>query len=285
MSGVQPHEFIGVITHRTNEKLLSVSWKNRFMAMLIPIGRGHEDNPDFTVPIQNGFIGSFQFDKVADSKVKEIEHNWQENPNGFETTATLQTGDSLKQTVKIISLGEKAVLYEDQVIALAEVSITKELGVPIGIENDQITGGKRIVYSQAGQTVFDWQKPQPPVAITGSWANVDGRLGAVMIEGAGMSYLQAKNYTPGISVQTDILHASFSTQPRHYKQGDVVARRVALFMVETSAKATAAVARSIQVENKPDGKILHFKLPGSGSTCRAAVVKDVLVSTSDPASA
>src|SRR6185295_6535924 len=86
--GVRPHEFVGFITHRTSEKFFSVSWKNRIMAMLIPIGGGHEANPDFTVPLVNGFVGTFQLSGAADAKVKVIEHGWKETANGFETTAT-----------------------------------------------------------------------------------------------------------------------------------------------------------------------------------------------------
>ena len=262
--GVQPHQFVGFITHRTSDKLFSVSWKNKIMAMLIPIGRGHDGNPDFTVPLVNGFIGSFQLNGAADARVKVLEHSWKETPNGFETAATLETGDSLKQTVKITSLGEKAVVYEDYVVALSDVVITKERGVPLGIENDQLTGGQRIVHHRDGEAVFDWQKPQPPTALPGSWANIDGRLGVVVIEGAGMSYTQARSYSPGISVYSDVFYASYADQPKRFKTGDSVARRVVLFVVETSPKQTAALAQSLRVEEKPGRKVLLFKLPEGG---------------------
>jgi hypothetical protein len=264
--GVQPHEFIGLITHRTTDKFFSVSWKNKIMAMLVPIGNGHEGNPYFTVPIANGLIGSFQLDGVRDLKSKVLEHSWKATTNGFETTATLQTGNSLKQTVKITSLGEKAVLYEDQVMALSDLSITRELGVPLGIENDQITGGTRTIYYDNAKTVFDWQKPKPTTTFAGSWANVDGRLGVIVVEGSGIGYTQAKSNSRGISVYTDILNASYSEQSRHFNTGDTVARRVVLLLTEISPEQTAALAQSLRIEKSGPQKVLHFSLPEGGPT-------------------
>jgi hypothetical protein len=264
--GVQPHDSIGLITHRTADKFFSVSWKNKIMAMLVPIGSAHEGNPYFTVPIANGLIGSFQLNGVRDSKLKVLEHSWKTTTNGFETTATLQTGNSLKQTVKITSLGEKTVLYEDHVIALTNVTITKELGIPLGIENDQISGGNRTIYYDNGKTLFDWQNPKPSTTVSGSWANVDGRLGIIVIEGSGIGYTLAKSYSSGISVQTDTLNASYSDQSRHFNTGETVARRVVLLLTEISPEQTAALAHSIRIEKSGPEKLLNFNLPEGGQT-------------------
>jgi hypothetical protein len=264
--GVQPHDSIGLITHRTADKFLSVSWKNKITAMLVPIGNDHERNPFFTVPIANGLTGSFQLNGVRDSKLKVLEYSWKAAGNGFETTATLQTGNSLKQTVKVTSLGEETVLYEDRVIALTNVTVTKELGVPLGIENDQITGGTRTIYYDNGKTLFDWQNPKPSMTLPGSWANVDSRLGIIVIEGSGISYTQAKSYSSGISVYTDTLNASYSEQPKHFNTGDSVARRVVLLLTEISPEQTATVAHSIRIEKSGSEKLLHFNLPEGGET-------------------
>jgi hypothetical protein len=262
--GVHEHEFIGLITHRTTEKFLSVSWKNKVMAMLIPIGSGHDGNPDFTVPIANGLVGSFQLQSKGDSKPNVLEHNWQKTSNGFETTATLQTGNSLKQTVKITSVGEKAVLYQDDVVALADVTITKEFGAPLGIENDLITGGTRTVYHENGKTVFDWQKPQPSTSLPGPWANVDGRLGVIVIEGSGINYTQAKSYSRGISVYSDLLYASYSDQPKDFKAGESVAHRAVLLLTEISPDQTGTLAHSLRIEKNAQQRHLCFDLPEGG---------------------
>jgi hypothetical protein len=264
--GVQPRESIGLITDRTADKLISVSWKNKIIAMLVPVGHGHESNPFFSVPIANSLIGSFQLNGVRDSNSKVLEHTWKATTNGFETTATLQTGNSLKQSVKITSIGEKAVLYEDHVIAFTNVTISKELGVPLGIENDQISGGTRTIYFENGKTLFDWQTPKSTSAIPGSWANVDGRLGIIVLEGSGISYTQAKSYSRGISVYSDVLNASYSEQSRHCNTGETVARRIVLLLTEISPEQTAALAQSLRIEKSGSEKVLHFNLPEGRQT-------------------
>jgi hypothetical protein len=162
------------------------------------------------------------------------------------------------------SVGEKTVVYEDRVVALKDVSLTEERGCPLGIENDEITGGKRQLFYQDGHTICDWQKPQHPMAISNMWANVDGRLGAVMVAGSGLSYNQATKYQQGMAVYPDILYGSFSQQPRKFKVGEEVAHRIVIFYVETTPKETATLAKSFKIENQSNGTVLHLKLAGGG---------------------
>jgi hypothetical protein len=281
--GVRRYNDIQVITHRTEDKFVSMSWTNRLMGMLIPIGGGHHNNPHFTVPMVNGFVGSFDLSpavKPKDAKPVVLEHSWKETPDGFETTGTLLlNGGRLKQTIKVISIGDKTVVYEDRVTALKDVTIERERGVPLGIENDTITGATRTVSCQDGKTVFDIAHPQSPLAISGSWANVDGRLGLVVVSGNGFSYHQAKDYSPGISVRTDVLYGSFweptnrvsdnlpvsklplAQELKHFKAGEEVARRIAVCYVETSPEQTATLAKSAKIISTPEGQTLQLKLP------------------------
>src|SRR5262249_47736385 len=154
----------------------------------------------------------------------------------------------------VTSVGDKAVVYQDSVTALKELSVARELGLPLGIENDQLTGGKRALFHEGGKTVFDWQHPQPPVAIPGNWANVDERLGAVMVEGAGMAYVQASGYHPQTAVCSDMLCVSFSDRPRRFKPGEEVAHRTVLLFVEITARKTAALAKSFSVKETMNGR-------------------------------
>jgi hypothetical protein len=258
--GVWEYRYVDFIAHRTGQKFVSFSWKNRIMGQLVPIGPGHEGNPEFTVPIANGLVGSFALAPPGDARTTVLEHSWQRTPDSFETTGTLLlNGGRLKQTLKMTSIGGQTVVYDDHVTALSDVTVQAERGVPVGIENDEITAGARVVSGQAGQTIFDWQKPQPPMDVPGSWVDVDGRLGLVMVAGAGVSYAQARGYAPGISVCADVLYGSYSAHPKQFKAGEEVARRVAVLFVEVAPKEMPALARSCRIEPKPGGQVLHFR--------------------------
>jgi hypothetical protein len=261
---VRHYSSIEVTLHRTENKLFTFSWKNRIMGMLAPIGEGHEGNPHFTVPIQNGFVGSTELSTGGATKANVLEHTWKEIPKGFVTRGTLLTNsDLLKQTLRVSSVGEKTVVYQDHVSALADVTIARELGVPIGIENDKLSGGKRVIYHRDGKIVLDWQGPSREIAIPGTWANVDARLGVVTVAGSGMTYRKASGYNAQ-AVCADVLCGSFSHRRQNVKSGEEVARRVVLFAVEATPEETSALSQSVKIEDTPDGKVLRFSLPEGG---------------------
>jgi hypothetical protein len=263
--GVWEYPYVDFIAHRTGEKFASFSWRNNIMGMLIPIGEGHEGNPEFTVPIKNGWVGSFELTPPGNAKMKALEHAWTKTRDGFETSGTLLlNGGRLKQTLKVTSIGSQTVVYQDRVTALSNVTVSAEQGVPLGIENDEITGSTRVVFDQDGQIVFDMRKPRPPLVLPGSWANVDGRLGVVVVAGAGMTYAQASGYSRGIAVCADILYGSYSDHPKEFKAGEEVAHRVAVLFVEVSPSEMPSLARVCKIEEKASGQVLHFKQVGGG---------------------
>ncbi|MCL6519262.1 MAG: hypothetical protein K6T99_05480 [Armatimonadetes bacterium] len=251
---------IGVILHRTPSKLVSFSWKNRIMGTLAPIGEKHEGNCHFAVPITNGFIGTFQLGEEGSQALTVVKHSWRKAENGFETFGELLTnGGLLKQELKVTSVGEKVVVYEDKVTALDDVLIESELGVPVGIENDILTGGLRTVYHQGGKINFDWRNPQKPVAFHGKWVNVDGRLGVVSVAGSGIAYVQATAYNSQ-AVYADTLYGSFSNRRRQFKAGDQIAYRLIVFFVETTPEETSLISESVMIKEKPEGRALSIKL-------------------------
>jgi hypothetical protein len=263
--GVSQHEYVGFIADRTRSKLVSFSWKNRMMGMVIPIGPGHEANPHFTVPITTGLVGSFDLGTNREAKVKAAEHQWTRTPQGFETMGTLLlNGGLLKQTLRVTSLGERAVVYQDRVTALGDITMSRELGVPVGIENDEVTGGQRVVYDRDGQKTFKWKQSQPAVALSGNWVNVDGRLGVATAAGAGLEYQQASGYDPHTAVCADVLYASFQDSPRRFNAGDQVARRIVVFFTEVSPRKTAVLAEAVKIEERSQGRVLHLNLPEGG---------------------
>jgi hypothetical protein len=265
VQGLYDYGYVDFLTHRTADKFVSFSWKNRVMGLFIPIGAGHEANPLFTVPIVNGFVGSFDLEPRGNTKASVLDHTRRKTPTGFQTSGVLSlNGGRLKQTLTVTSIGAKTFVYQDQVTALTNVTVLHERGVPLGIENDELTGGHRTVYNQGGQQLFDWQTRRQSTAIPGTWANVDGRLSLIMVEGSGLAYAQSGGYDPHTAVCADVLYGSFSDGPKRFKAGETVARRIVLVFAETSSKDTAVLARSARVEDQSGHRVLRCKLPEGG---------------------
>jgi hypothetical protein len=171
------------------------------------------------------------------------------------------------------SVGSQTVVYEDRVTALSDVTVLNEWGVPIGIENDGITGGTRLISSRDGQMICDWQKPRQPVRLSGSWVNVDSRLGVVTLAGAGIAYSQASEYSQGISVYSDVLYGSCSDRTRQLKMGEEVAHRIVVLFVEATAEETFALTKSCRIEENPGDRKLHLKQP-SGEDIEIPLLRD-----------
>lgn len=261
-NGIETHDWIEAVWQRTDDKFVSFSWTNRIMGLLLPIGPGREGNPYFSVPLADGFLGSFDLAPRGDLKTKVLDYKWRTFDHGFETTGRLlRNGGRLQQTLRLTSIGEKTVVYQDVVVAKHDVVVEREKGVPLGIENDDITGGQRLVSFQNGQKLCDSAKPSGPGAIEGNWVNIDGRLGMVVVQGAGISYRPATAVTPGISVKTDLLYGSFHDGKQTFKRGQEVGRRIVVCYVNVTPKEAARLARSCKV----DGGRLHVALGGGGA--------------------
>jgi hypothetical protein len=259
--GVRDYPYVDFVAHRTEKKFASFSWKNRIMGLLMPI-EDHGDNPEFIVPIANGLIGSFDLAPRDKAKPTLVERSRESRADGFETSGTvLLNGGRLKQTLRMISVGNQTLIYQDRVTALTNVTVLAERGVPLGIENDELTGGERTLSCQDGKTVFDWKQPRQPVSFSGLWANVDGRLGVIAISGAGITYTQAAKYSPGIAVYSDVLYGSYSSHRREFKSGEEVAHRVAVLYVEVTPEETASLAKACKIETNLNEQEVHFKQP------------------------
>jgi hypothetical protein len=268
-TGAWDRPYVDFIAQRTVEKFASFSWKNKIMGLIMPIDYRHASNPEFIAPVPEGLIGSFDLAPRGSVKTSVVEHERHLTADGFVTSGTLlRNGGRLRQTLRITSLGPRAVVYEDRVTAVSNITLRAEKGLEVGIENDEITGGLRLLTDARGQTRFAWNHTQPAKAVAGNWANVDGRLSVIVVRGSPIEYVQAKGYTSGIAVGEDMLYGSYTEGARHYKAGDEVARRLAIFLVETSPRKTAAIARSCRIEHHSSGSALSF----STSWCRRATV-------------
>jgi len=263
LNGVRRHFNTDLITHRTGSKFASFSWKNSIMGEIVPMGPDHADNPHFTTPITSGFVGSFTIADPSAKGLKVVERSWRRLPNGFETRGTLSiNGGFLRQDIVFASVGERAVVYLDRVTAVKDVRIEQEIGCPVGIQNDELTGDRRTLSYQGGSQIVTGPNTDQTIRIPGEWANVDGRLGVIAPNG-GLVYRDMPKYNRN-GAREDFLYGSFSAEPQEYKAGDVVAQRAVVFLTETSPNDTAGIAERVRIEETERGIRLDLNLPDGG---------------------
>jgi hypothetical protein len=264
LEGVHKYNFVDVMSHRTDSKFASFSWKNQIMGVVMPIGAGHEGSPFFTTPLTNGLVGSFVVSGGKPGGPKVIGRVWSRTLKGFQTSGTmLINGGALEHRLLFASIGEKTVVYADRVTAMTNLTITRETGVPVGIENDEFTGDQRVLYHAKGSQTITGPGTEAIIRIPGKWANVDGRLGMVVVQGSGLVYQDIAGYNRD-GARQDFLYGSFSDNERKVKAGQEVARRVVVLYAETSPQDTAQLAEQARIEKTPSGSVLHIALPEGG---------------------
>jgi len=119
-----------------------------------------------------------------------------------------------------------------------------------------------VLFCEGGEKIFDFAKPEKAFAVPGHWANVDGRLGVITIVGSGMKYIKAKGYHPGMAVCADVLCGSDWAGEKHFEEGEEVARRVIVFLVEANAKETANAVESVHVSRENGMRRLRMENMG-----------------------
>ena len=254
----------GFVVHRAERGLLSFSWKHHLMGLAIPQSEGHADSPYVTTPNQQSLVGGFALQGQSGKEANRFTVNSQAirtDKDGFMLAldATVNAG-GLRQQIAVATAAPGVLVYLDRVTALRDVTITEERGLMVGVENDEVSGGKRQIANGGGK--YDVAAGSAADRIlSGNWANVNGRLGLITAPGAPLLYRSVAK-TNRAGAREDFLYGQFqSGTPRPFTQGAVVAERAGLLLPGASSEETARIAASLKVERTADSRILRFMGP------------------------
>ncbi|MES2459422.1 MAG: hypothetical protein V4671_02475, partial [Armatimonadota bacterium] len=147
-----------------------------------------------------------------------------------------------------------------RVTALGDVTVAEERSLVVGVENDEVSGGKRQI--EAGGTKLTAVGGEPgDHPLTGNWANVDGRLGLIAAPGSRLMY-RSVGKPNRAGAREDFLYGQFQGGTlREFKQGAVVAERAGLLLPGASAAETARIAATMKVERSVGGRTVRFTGP------------------------
>ncbi|HEY3413522.1 MAG TPA: hypothetical protein VGM51_10785 [Armatimonadota bacterium] len=252
----------GFVVHRTPRGLTSFSWNHQLMGLALPESAKHLDRPYVTTPWQGSLVGRFTVDGQSGAEAarfKVLDHTVQTDRTGFAVTLDAEINDgALRQKMAVLSVAPGVLAYVDRVTAMRAVVITLERGLPIAIENDDVSGGSRQLTSGPEKTEIK-AGLERDVPLIGNWANVDGRLGLVSLRGSIVYRAAGKPNRPG--AREDILFGSYDGERRAFKTGDIVSERAGLILLDGTVRETAALAKSARVTQSGGSITLTFKGP------------------------
>jgi hypothetical protein len=254
----------GFAVHRTERGLLSFSWKHHLMGLAAPLSEQYPGSPYVTTPYLQSLVGSFTLAGQTPQEASRFTVNNQEirtDKSGFVLAldASVNAGQ-LRQQIAVATAAPGILVYLDRVTANSDVTVNEERSLIVGVENDEVSGGKRQVISSGGDFVAIAGTAQDKM-LAGNWANIDGRLGLVTAPGSQVLYRSVEKPNRA-GAREDFLYGQFQRgTPRAFKQEAVVAERAGLLLPGSSAKETERVATSLKVERTANARLLRFKGP------------------------
>lgn len=253
------------LVNRTPKMFSSFSWRYQCMGLIEPERSLYPHSPWLTWPATNGLRGSYAVEGKKASW-KAINHREEIlGPNQISTTGHLRLCEGgLDQYLSFTSLAPNIVVYLDRVVAAQPVTLRSYRGVPLGIENSEFNGHQRTLFSKDGPRVVTGYGSAGRIPIDGSWVNVDGRLGLILVAGAAISYLDTSRYSNGII--RDTLCGSMPELPKDgqsFNAGATVVAHVAIVLAGADHSETEGVAASARlIDAGPAGRGVQFEANG-----------------------
>ncbi|HXU75359.1 MAG TPA: discoidin domain-containing protein [Methylomirabilota bacterium] len=246
-SGTAHYPDVEVIAQRSPSSFVSLSYGSRIMAMIEAPSANFPTNAFVATPLYPGVIGLGALGNPTAAQLVSLITN----ANGFDAELTLQNGANGTTEVYVKSTGETVGIVEVPWPGPAVVP-TPAASFSVGIENDPLTGGTRLLEWLGGSANVT-NRSSVSRNITNSWICVAGRYGLTAGPVGYFTYQAAGGYNR-LGAAEDTL--------KFFPQNSLSARYAVWFPGQTAAQTAA---RSSQVQWSATGTNGVLTLPGQGT--------------------
>jgi hypothetical protein len=239
---------VGVIVQRSAWGYVSLSYKDTIMSMVEAAMASFPSNTYVATPALPGGFGSGALGDATSASLV----GFATNNTGFTAQLLLQNGAKGQTRVYVDSCGESVGMIE---VPMPASGVTENSAgcFANGIENDPLTGGRRLVeWSDGSATVTNFSGAA--LTITNNWVCVAGRYGLASGPGVCFHYHAATRYNRSGAAQ-DYLTVVPQTR---------FGARYAVWFPSHNAAQTASLAGQISWTTNDSTAVLRF--PGNGVT-------------------
>jgi hypothetical protein len=191
-------------------------------------------------------LGWYTVEGRRTNAVPVVSGNYQLDGAGWAMNGELLTNDStLDHRFAIYATPGNAILYVDQVRALADVTLKREQGALLAISTDSLTRPVRTLYYEApvgGGVASTTLDGSGLTTLHSAWTNIDNVLGVVGTQGKAMAFGDRANNN---SVMTAKLYGCYADSSRSVHRGDLVDARHVAYYSHVSADSTRWLSQQL----------------------------------------
>ena len=227
-----------IVRAYTKDRFTTFSWAPGISSYTGYIAANSVDKNKIVVPFKQNntgnFLGFYTVSGKGTNATPVVNGIYQFDGDAWVMNGELNTNDAtLNNRFVIYSTPGNAVIYLDNVTALADGTITKEQGGLTAISVDELTKTQRTLYYEDTHKLSDGSQL---LTFTSPWVNIDNALGIVAHNGdKGMAFGDKANNN---SVMTAKLYPAYSTSSRAFTAGSTVDRRNIVYYSNISADET-----------------------------------------------
>lgn len=249
---------VRILVQRGPSGFVSLSYGSKIMALVEPPARSVPTNAFVTTPRLPGIIGLGALGNPTSAQLVRLVTN----AAGFEAELTVVSGANGSTEVHVKSTGETVAIVEVP-RPVAGFSGTSAGSFSVGIENDPLTGGTRLL-AWAGGTALVTNRSGVTLHATNDWVCVSDYYGMAAGPAGYFRYQTAASYNR-LGAAQDTLQ---------YLPQELLGPRYAVWFPGRNAAQTAAGAATIQWLATGTNAVLTFPGP-TGSVHQIAVVLPV----------
>lgn len=244
-----------VVRASTDSRFTTFSWSNGLKSYTGYIASNSVDKNKIIVPFRanntGNLIGWYEVEGKRTDATPVVSGRYMLQGNGYVMNGELSTNQgTLSNCFALYSTPGNAVIYLDDVMANAEVTIKAEKGGLLAISVDELMRTSRTLYHEDGEPIHT--DGASLTTFSSSWVNIDNEVGVVAKNpGKAMAFGDRQNNN---SILTAKLYPAYATTPRKVTKGELVDARNIVYYSNIGADATQKMAEGVKVIGQlPEG--------------------------------
>lgn len=218
-----------IVRAASDDRFVTFSWSNGLKSYTGYFADTTPDRNKIVCPFKanntGNLLGWYTVSGHNNNATPVVSGIYQLQDNAFTMNGSLNTNDAtLENRFVLAATKGNAIVYMNQIKALANGTLTGRRGGLLAISTDPFTRLQRTLYHEGGSVQTNGAQMQQ---LSSSWVNIDQSVGIVTLGGTGRIGFGDRALSNSIYMSK--LYPIYSTGSQAFKQGDVIDRTAVIY--------------------------------------------------------